>query len=202
MEGGALLEQQLIRIGCALRQMDWGVSGLHQKGLNSSQGRPKRTDRVCRKRHATGNFSIQLKFSPLNLSLAVSLLGLTLSLFSNSLSAQISEQISEQINEQGRNESALIEAPSENPEYRQVGDAFENMMMQNLYQQMRRSRDVFSDQQGMFAPSNGEKIFRSMQEQQMMEALSKRRPLGVSDLVVRQLEGKGGVRTRPTVNYR
>lgn len=163
--GRALNEKWLIRIGCAWKQKDWGVSGLESKGLNSSQGRPKRTDRECRKRHATGNSSIQL-FS------------LTLAFL------------------------ASFSIHAENPQHRQVGDAFEGMMLNFLYQQMQSNREAWVDKDGPFAPSNGEKIFRSMQEHQMMQALSKSRPLGVSDLVVRQLEGKGGVRTLPQVNYK
>jgi Rod binding domain-containing protein len=44
-----------------------------------------------------------------------------------------------------------------------------------------------------FAPSNAEKIFRSMREQEMIESLAKTGPLGVKKMVVDRLKGRGGI---------
>ncbi len=181
--------QWLSRIGCALKQKDWGVSGLDQKVLNSSQGTPKRTDRECRMRHATGSSSIQffhqffhqffLQFFFLAM-MALGLPGVAMGMQEN---------------------HPLQDKASMSEQYRQVGDAYESMMMQHFYGQLKGSQDIWTDKDSPFAPSNGEKIFQSMYDQLIMENVAKRRPLGVSDLVVQQLEGKGGVRTRPRVNY-
>jgi hypothetical protein len=156
---------RLLRTGCALWQKDRGVSGLDQKGLNSSQGLPKRTDRECRMRHATGNSSIHL----FNRSIFVMGL-LSMGVFANEA------------------------------QYRAVGDAYEALMLRHLYQTMQDANGINQqDPDNMFAPSNGERIFRAMQDELVVQGLAQRRPLGVSDMVVRQLQGKGGVRTNTRV---
>jgi Rod binding domain-containing protein len=68
-------------------------------------------------------------------------------------------------------------------------------MLRNLYTQMQTANGIGeSDPDSPFAPSNAERIFRSMRDEIVIQSLAKRRPLGVSDMVVRQLQGKGGVR--------
>jgi len=98
-------------------------------------------------------------------------------------------------------ERPFEEQPSMAEQYRQVGDAYESMMVNHFYGQLKSSQGMWVDPDSPFAPSNGEKIFQSMHDQLVMENVAKRRPFGVSDLVVQQLEGKGGVRTQPRVNY-
>ncbi|MEO5666536.1 MAG: rod-binding protein [Bdellovibrionota bacterium] len=138
------------------------VLGYVQQVLNSSQGQPKRPDCERRKRHATGNFSIQ----PFNRSaLLVGLL------------------------------STGVLAANNEAGYRQVGDAYEALMLRNLYTQMQQANSMGDDDpDNQFAPSNAEKIFRGMRDEVMIQSLAKRRPLGVSDMIVRRLQGKGGVR--------
>jgi len=79
--------------------------------------------------------------------------------------------------------------------YRQLGDAYEAMMLRNLYSQMQTANSITAnDPDSMFAPSNAEKIFQSMKDEIVIQSLAKRRPLGISDMVVNRLQGKGGVR--------
>jgi Rod binding domain-containing protein len=78
--------------------------------------------------------------------------------------------------------------------YREVGDAYEALMLRNLYTQMQTANGIGeADPDSPFAPSNAERIFRSMRDEIVIQSLAKRRPLGVSDMVVRQLQGKSGV---------
>lgn len=172
------------RIGCALKQKDWGVFGLDQKVLNSSQGKPKRTNRECRMRYTYGSSSIQL-LSKVFLAVVI--------IFSTASNAN---------SDVGQSAEPLVQKQkSMKEQYRQVGDAYEAMMVKHLYGQLTSSQSMWIDKDSPFAPSNGEKIFKSMYDQLVMDNVAKRRPLGVSDLVVQQLEGKGGVRTQPRVNY-
>lgn len=167
----------LCHTGCVLGQKDRGISGLEVKDLNSSQGQPKRTDRESRMRHATGNSSIQSFKSPFfrwGANLLLTLVGLNMG---GVLSAG--------------------EKTSENKVYRQIGDAYEGLMLRQMYQAMKASTGLSSD--NPFAPSNGEKIFQSMLDDRMLDEMSKNHPLGISDMVVRQLEGKGGVRSQGQV---
>lgn len=80
-------------------------------------------------------------------------------------------------------------------EIRRIGDQFEELMLQQMYQQMRSSGEALADHgpDNPFKPSNAEKIFRSMQEQVMMRDLAKRRPLGMGQLVERQLKKQSGI---------
>ncbi|HVJ66043.1 MAG TPA: rod-binding protein [Bdellovibrionota bacterium] len=79
-------------------------------------------------------------------------------------------------------------------QYDQVGTGFEAMMLNNLYSQMRASSELVKmGDDNPFAPSNAEKIFRSMREQEMIESLAKTGPLGVKKMVVDRLKGRGGI---------
>jgi len=79
--------------------------------------------------------------------------------------------------------------------YRRVGDAYEALMLRNLYTRMQAGSGIGeSGANNPFAPSNAEKIFTNMRDEVMIESLAKRRPLGISDMVVKRLQGKGGVR--------
>lgn len=96
---------------------------------------------------------------------------------------------------------AQAAAPSREEQLQQVGNEFEAMMMQLLFQQMQASSIVETDGgENPFAPSHAEKIYRSMQDQQMMQTLAGRRSLGVGDMVVRSLKGEGGIGRRAPVN--
>ena len=75
-----------------------------------------------------------------------------------------------------------------------VAESFEAMMLQQLYAQMQKSNRVLNvGEDNPFAPSSAELIFREMQDQQMLQGVAQRRPLGVADMVARQLRGTGGV---------
>lgn|GEM_PF-1212876 len=186
----------LCHTGCVLGQKDRGVSGPDQMFLNSSQGLPKRTDRERRMRHATGNSSIHLFYQnngaserpaegPRVLSI-INLLLLTGSLISGGGLFAL--------------DSSFNKAPVKQPEnkvYRQIGDAYEGLLLKQMYAVMKPPTDTSPG--NIFAPSNGEKIFEGMRDDMMLDAMSKNHLLGISDMVVRQLEGKGGVRTQGRV---
>ena len=163
------LKTWLSHTGCVFGQMGREVLGNVQLVLNSSQGQPKRPDCERRKRHATGNFSIQ------SFNLIVLLAGL--------MSAGL--------------------AANEEEAQRKLGDAYEAMMLQKMYSQMQAANSINgNDPNGPFAPSNAEKIFQSMRDEIVIQSLAKRRPLGVSDMVVRQLQRKGGVRSAGRVQLK
>lgn len=136
--------------------------------LNSSQGRAKRKVRLPvqlrRKRQYAGSSSI-LFFSKVTFLWCLCLNG----------------------------PWAKAEAPI-NPElekqYRAIGDSFEAMMLQNFYRQMKNSNRVVGlGDDSPFAPSNGEQIFEAMRDDLVIGKMADQHPLGISDLVVRQLKG-------------
>lgn len=132
--------------------------------LNSSQGRAKRTIRLPVrsrwKRRNTGNSSI-LFFSLF--TLLECLTGSTLL-----VSAQKTMEM----------------------QYREVGDAFEAMMLQHFYRQLKESsRTLQVGDENPFAPSNAELIFESMRDDIVIGKMAGSRPLGISDMVVKQLKG-------------
>jgi Rod binding domain-containing protein len=78
---------------------------------------------------------------------------------------------------------------------RAVGDNFEALFLQHLYEQMQKSGGLSeNDPDNPFSPSHAELVYRSMLNQELMKGVAARRPLGVSDLVVRQLQGQGRIR--------
>jgi len=90
------------------------------------------------------------------------------------------------------------EAP-QSPEER-VGEAFESLMLQRLLTQMRTSSQVFSEgEDNPFRASNAERIFQSMQDQEIAKSLARQNPIGIKQIVVRQLTGKSGVSNRVLV---
>jgi Rod binding domain-containing protein len=97
-----------------------------------------------------------------------------------------------------------VRANPEEETQRRLGDAYETMMLQKLYDQMRSSSGIGEVEEGPFAISHAEKIYRGMLDENMIQELAKRRPLGISDMVVRQLQRKGGVRNsgRVELNHR
>lgn len=83
-----------------------------------------------------------------------------------------------------------------------VGNGFEALMLNNLYTQMRNSNELVKmGDNNPFAPSNAEKIFRSMREQEMIESLAKTGPLGVKKMVIDRLQGRGGIGRGRVVEY-
>ncbi len=78
---------------------------------------------------------------------------------------------------------------------RRVGDQFEGMMLQHLYSQLKSGNESLmnSNEDSLFRPSNGERIFRAMQDEIVLNQLAKRRPLGMGNLVERQLNKQVGV---------
>ncbi len=78
----------------------------------------------------------------------------------------------------------------EQQQIRAVGDAFESLMLQRLYDQMKSANQLLnSGDDSPFAPGRGEEIFQGMRDEMMLKATAQRRPLGISDMVVRQLGG-------------
>ena len=166
--------------------MDFQLSS--KKRLNSSQGNPYEANeerssadqsqrglvavRFCqrRKRHETGNSSIYF------------LTILAAGLLATSTFAQGTP------------------SPEQAAKIRQVGDDFEAMMLQRLQEDMEKSQGLLQvGDDNPFAPSNAEQIYRSMMTQAMMQNLARRRPLGVGNLVERQLRGEGGIGPRALV---
>lgn len=87
-------------------------------------------------------------------------------------------------------------------QYEAVGNGFESMMLNNLYKQMRESSALVQmGDDNPFAPSNAEKIFRSMREQEMIDSLAKTGPLGVKKMVIDRLKGRGGIARGRVVEY-
>ncbi|MBP7844511.1 MAG: rod-binding protein [Proteobacteria bacterium] len=79
-------------------------------------------------------------------------------------------------------------------QYEKIGSAFESIFLQQLYSQMKMSGDSMNESaSNLFRKSNAEKIFESMRDQAFLEQVARQNPIGIKDLVVRQLEGKGGV---------
>jgi hypothetical protein len=150
---------RLLHTGCVFGHSDRGVCGIYE--LDSSQGKPERKDRERRMRRAAGNSSIQL---------------LTFLLLAGGFTASRAE--------------AQVTAKSQAAQIRAVGDAFEGLMLQRLYEQMRASNSLLAaGDDSPFAPGRGEEIFRGMRDEMMLKATAQRRPLGISDMVVRQLSG-------------
>lgn len=149
------------------------ICGLFKNVLNSSQGTPERRDRDCLRRmrdRLTKGSSIHLFLFTMTVILLTSL--------SIKVSAEKPDGAEAKIQE--------------------VGDNFEALMLQRLYSQMRASNQVVNaGDNNPFAPSHAELIFRGMQEEMLMKNLANRRPLGMGDLVVRQLKGLSGIGARP-----
>lgn len=144
---------------------------LSETVLFSSQGTPERSERgyLRRMRSLTKNSSIHLFFLLIVILLAMR-------------GTQVFAA-----NAEGT--EAKIQA---------VGDDFEALMLQRLFGQMRAANQlVNSGDNNPFAPSHAEMIFRGMQEQAMMKQLAARRPLGIGNMVVRQLKGLSGIAPRP-----
>lgn len=80
------------------------------------------------------------------------------------------------------------------PRVEQVGNDFEALMLGHLYRQMSEAQGFMDEgRDNPFKPSPAEKIFRAMREDEMVKRIAVTRPLGVGDMVVRQLQGRGGV---------
>jgi len=77
---------------------------------------------------------------------------------------------------------------------KEIGDQFEALMLQRVYEEMERSQRLLNaGDDNPFAPSNAEMIFRSMLTSELQKGLARNRPLGVGRLVERQLKGEGGI---------
>jgi hypothetical protein len=95
-----------------------------------------------------------------------------------------------------------VAAPARDP-IEAAGDDFEGMMLQLLYNQMVQGNRILSQgEDNPFAPSHAEMVFKSMQDQAMMQQLAQSRPLGVGSLVARQLRGETGVGASHLVDSR
>jgi len=83
----------------------------------------------------------------------------------------------------------------------QVGESFEAMYLQRLLQQMRTSNELYADSQdNPFKKSNAERIFQSMLDQDLVKKMASQNPIGIKEMVVRQLTGKSGVSARNLVD--
>lgn len=88
-------------------------------------------------------------------------------------------------------------------QYEAVGTSFEALMLNNLYTQMREASEIVKmGDDNPFAPSNAEKMFRSMKDQEMVEKLAKTGPLGVKKMVIDRLKGRGGIEGGRVVEYK
>lgn len=154
-----------------------------EKRLNSSQGKPKprlETAKVlskCMMHRITESSSIRIL-----LILSLFVLGFLYAKHSNANPLNTKEQLEAQ--------------------YEAVGTGFESMMLNHLYKQMRESNELVKmGDQNPFAPSNAEKIFRSMKDAEMIESLAKTGPLGVKKMVIDRLKGRGGIESGRVVEY-
>jgi Rod binding domain-containing protein len=76
----------------------------------------------------------------------------------------------------------------------ELGAQWESIFLQQMYQQMKATHEGWNQEpNSLFKKSNAEKIFESMRDQKIFEKMGRQNPIGISDLVVRQLEGKSGV---------
>jgi hypothetical protein len=90
--------------------------------------------------------------------------------------------------------SAAQSATSRDAQIQEVGSAFETIFLHQIYNQMKATQEMWNQSEGShFKKSNGERIFESMRDQVLLEKMSRQNPIGIKDLVVRQLEGKSGV---------
>jgi len=143
-----------------------------KKRLNSSQGNPYEAY-ICqrRKRHESGNSSICF------LSLVL--------LFAGFLTATVSRA------------QEPVRRLTQDQQIRQTGDAFEALMLQRLQENMERAQGLMEPgEDNPFAPSAAEKIYRGMMREHVTKDLAKRRPLGIGDMVERQLRGQSGIGRR------
>lgn len=212
---------RLLRTGCACGNMDRGVlrcgnsrmgfrDSSNEFGLNgliSSQGTPVKTIRVSskfaqffcqgwwkslatlnqgldvrRKRHKTEGSSIQsFDFVTFLAPAIVRTSVILLAIFAFQAGAG-------EVRSSAKKSADPVES---------VADDFEGMMLHFLYNQMVQGQKIVEQgDNNPFAPSNGELIYKSMQEQVMMQQLAKRRPLGFGSLVARQLRNQAGVGDR------
>lgn len=210
----------LLHTGCVLGKTDRGVLGrgnsimefrdsskeFFVNGLISSQGTPQTTIRVGsklvqgqgwlkltqnqelevrRKRHKTESSSIQLFYNYFGTIKGLTASALVCVMLLSPRFAQAGEL------------GLSLTPPAKPDPVEAVGDQFEGMMLQLLYNQMLQANQIVKPgDDNPFAPSNGEMIFRSMQQDGMMQQLAQRRPLGIGSLVARQLRGQTGVGTR------
>lgn len=158
-----------------------------EKRLNSSQGKTKpglvtATElSECKMHRITESSSIRFLIYSLIVAVIAFLLG------QRAQAAKISQP-----------SRAQIEA-----QYESVGTGFETMMLSQLYKQMRESSELVKmGDNNPFAPSNAEKIFRSMKEQEMIESLAQSGPLGVKKIVVDRLKGRGGIGGARVIEYK
>lgn len=80
------------------------------------------------------------------------------------------------------------------PEHSQVAENFEALMLSHLYSQIENSgRWVDVGDENPFAPTQAQRIFEGFRNQEMLKVLAARRPLGVADMVQRQLSGQNGI---------
>lgn len=140
--------------------------------LNSSQGKPYEAC-ICqrRKRHESGNSSIQLFLLALVPLFFLGAGFLTM--------------------------PARAERASQDEQIRQTGDAFEAMMLTRMQESMEKSQGMLEPgESNPFAPSHAEMIYRGMLREHVMKDMAKRRPLGIGNLVERQLRGQIGIGRR------
>ena len=136
-----------------------------KKGLYSSQGTPEETERPAQSESECHGWylSLQKRFKAGNSSIHLFVLL-----------------------------AATVVTPD--PRIRQIADGFEAMMLNQLYGQMRKSNQIIGEgDDNPFAPSHAEMIYRSMQEDQMIQQMAPHRPLGLGNLVEKQLTGKSGI---------
>lgn len=208
----------LLRTGCTFSNTDRGVLGrgnsimefrdsskeFFVKGLISSQGTPQATIRVGsflnfghgwlnsskanqelevrRKRHKTEGSSIH-SFSQIFGTIK----------FPTRLVCAAAIFVAAHFVTAGEVAARRPQAPIQD-QIEAVGDEYEGYMLQMLYNQMLESNQIVKQgDDNPFAPSNGEMIFRSMQQQVMMQQMAKRRPLGFGSLVARQLREQTGI---------
>jgi Rod binding domain-containing protein len=89
----------------------------------------------------------------------------------------------------------LAQSQSRDEQIETVAKGYEQIFLGKILEQMRSSESLMQDTGGdnPFAPSGAEKIYRSFQDQAMIEKLAEARPLGIGKMVARQLRGEGGI---------
>ena len=194
-------------LGRGKSRMDFQLTS--KKRLNSSQGKPyeangEKSPADCsqrgliaiwlcqrRKRHETGNSSIYFFghfFHVPSLNRVSSGLLTSILLLAGGFLAPLAWA------------DRALGADEKNAKIRQVGDDFEAMMLQRMQESMEKSQGLLQvGDDNPFAPSNAETIYRSMLTQMVTQKLAKERPLGVGNMVERQLRGEGGIGNRGLV---
>ena len=91
-------------------------------------------------------------------------------------------------------------ASVEQAKIEQLGNDFEAMMLQFLFNQLQQNNALMdAGEDSPFAPSPAKQIFRGMRDEEMVKRVAETRPLGFGDTVVRHIRGEGGISSRPLV---